>query len=51
MNERREAEEQIISGETKLIYVSPEKLLSGKLANFLRELDISLIAIDEAHCV
>jgi ATP-dependent DNA helicase RecQ len=49
--QRREAEEQIICGDVKLVYVSPEGLLSGPLAHFFRELDITLIAIDEAHCV
>ncbi len=51
VGEKREAEEQILSGEVKLVYVSPEGLLSGNLADFFRNLDVSLIAIDEAHCV
>ena len=51
INQRREAEEQIINGEVKLVYVSPEGLLSGSLANFFENLNISIIAIDEAHCV
>ena len=38
-------------GHTKLIYVSPEKLNSEYFKNFLRTLNISLIAIDEAHCI
>lgn len=37
-------------GELELLYVSPERLLSGLLGD-LQGLDISLIAIDEAHCV
>ncbi|MCP4271100.1 MAG: DNA helicase RecQ [Gammaproteobacteria bacterium] len=51
INQRQEAEDSILSGEVKLVYVSPEGLLSGYLLNFFRELEISLIAIDEAHCV
>ena len=51
MEERREAEEKILGGSLKLVYVSPEGLLSGYLGHFLGNLDISLIAIDEAHCV
>jgi len=50
-SDRRDAEEKIKSHQIKLVYVSPEGLLSGYLGNFLRNLDISLIAIDEAHCV
>jgi len=51
VQQRQEAEESIVSGDVKLVYVSPEGLLSGYLLNFFRDLDISLIAIDEAHCV
>ncbi len=50
-NERRLAEEKISSGEIKLVYVSPEGLLSGYLGNMLKKLEVSLVAIDEAHCV
>ncbi len=50
-NERREVESKIVAGEVKLVYVSPEGLLSGYLAEFFRPLKVSLIAIDEAHCV
>lgn len=37
-------------GEMDMLYVSPEGLSSG-LMNALRELKVSLIAVDEAHCV
>ncbi|MCF8058363.1 MAG: DNA helicase RecQ [Bacteriovoracaceae bacterium] len=48
---KRLAEEKIVNKEVKLVYVSPEGLLSGYLGNFLKGLNVSLIAIDEAHCV
>ena len=35
----------------KLLYVSPEKLMRGRFLEYLSELHVSLIAIDEAHCV
>lgn len=38
-------------GQYKLIYVAPERLDSREFFNFLNEIEISLIAIDEAHCV
>lgn len=39
-----------IEGELKLLYISPEKLISE--ANYLlRDMNISLFAIDEAHCI
>jgi len=39
------------SGETKLLYISPERLMTGKMLAALGRLDIDLIAIDEAHCI
>lgn len=50
-DERTQARERILSGEVKLVYVSPEGILSGGISNFLQNLNISLVAIDEAHCV
>ncbi|MFT5235731.1 MAG: ATP-dependent DNA helicase RecQ [Shewanella sp.] len=42
---------QMHSGELKLLYVSPERLLQGHFIDRLHELHISLFAIDEAHCI
>ncbi|MBC7447626.1 MAG: RecQ family ATP-dependent DNA helicase, partial [Hymenobacteraceae bacterium] len=39
------------AGKVKLLYVSPEKLLSAGFLDFLGRLNISLFAIDEAHCI
>ncbi len=39
------------SGELKLLYLSPERLLMPDTLNFLDQLKIGLFAIDEAHCV
>ncbi len=39
------------AGKVKLLYVSPEKLLSAGFLDFLGRLKISLFAIDEAHCI
>ncbi len=38
-------------GELKLLYIAPERLLQSQTRALLREQTISLIAIDEAHCV
>ena len=38
-------------GYLKLLYVSPEKLLSDGFLQFLTRVNISLFAIDEAHCI
>ena len=43
--------DSIGKGEMKLIYVSPESIRSESFVNYLKRQQISLIAIDEAHCV
>lgn len=55
LGELREREKQILKGEIKLLYVSPEKLLSEGFLEFLKRIDeeirISFFVIDEAHCI
>ncbi len=44
---------QLRKGEIKLLYVSPERLIQNnqQFLVYLRELNVSLVAIDEAHCI
>ena len=42
---------EVRTGEIKLLYVAPERATEPRFAEFLQSLDVSLIAIDEAHCV
>lgn len=49
--EQGKAKSQILSGLAKVVYVSPEGILSDGLRSFFDQIKISLIAIDEAHCV
>lgn len=35
----------------KIIYVAPERLLTEEFQNFARETEISMVTVDEAHCV
>ncbi len=51
LEEKRAINEEIESGTLKLLYVSPEKLISPNFLQYLNTRPISLIAIDEAHCV
>ncbi|WP_303713784.1 RecQ family ATP-dependent DNA helicase, partial [Brevundimonas naejangsanensis] len=51
MDERSAVWRAARAGELDLLYVSPEGLASGAMLDRLAELPISLIAIDEAHCV
>ncbi|MDO6592012.1 DNA helicase RecQ [Loktanella sp. D2R18] len=39
------------AGTLKLLYMAPERLASGGTVNMLRRVGVSLIAVDEAHCV
>ena len=39
------------SGETKLLYVAPERLMLAGFLEDLRTWNVSLLAIDEAHCI
>ena len=38
-------------GRYKIIYVAPERLETEGFQSFVREADISLVAVDEAHCI
>lgn len=59
LNSTQSAQEQasvhrsVREGRIKLLYVAPERLMqsSGQFIEFLREIDLSLVAIDEAHCI
>ena len=44
-------EKKARAGELKILYVAPERLALDYFQNFLKNLEISLIAIDEAHCI
>src|SRR6185295_16529187 len=39
------------AGETRLLYLAPERLMTERMLTALQKLDVSLIAIDEAHCI
>ena len=49
--EIRVIEKQVIDGEIKILYISPEKITSYEFLHFIKNLSISLIAVDEAHCI
>ena len=48
--EAEAVQEQAARGELKLLYVSPERLFSGT-ASRLAAWNVSLVAVDEAHCI
>lgn len=43
--------EALSAGRLKLLYMAPERLAAGSAAALLRRSNVSMIAVDEAHCV
>ena len=43
--------DDIKAGKTKLLYVAPESLIKEDYLEFLKDITISFVAIDEAHCI
>lgn len=39
------------AGKVKILYISPERLENEYFIEFLKDIDVSLIAVDEAHCI
>lgn len=49
--ERLDIMKKALAGYYKIIYVAPERLSSAKFSEFCSLLDISMVCVDEAHCV
>lgn len=49
--EIQEIEAQLLRGELDMLYIAPERLCQERTVNLLHQVEISLFAIDEAHCV
>ena len=49
--EKMDISSAIDDGSLKLLYIAPETMLQDRMINYLKDKKISLIAIDEAHCV
>ena len=49
--EINQVKKDIVDGVTKMLYVAPESLTKEEYIHFLREVKISFVAIDEAHCI
>jgi ATP-dependent DNA helicase RecQ len=49
--EQKEVEDDLFYGKIKLLYVSPEKMVSQSFQPLLKQTKVNLFAIDEAHCI
>ena len=46
-----QVEREFVTGQLKLLYVAPERLLTPRFQSLLEQAQVALFAIDEAHCV
>lgn len=47
----KQVKQDLLDGHTKMLYVAPETLIKPETIEFLQQLTISFVAIDEAHCI
>ena len=47
----REVKADISDGKTKMVYVAPETLTKEENIEFLKSVQVSFVAVDEAHCI
>ena len=47
----QQVREDVLNKKTKLLYVAPESLTKEENIEFLKQVDISFFAVDEAHCI
>ncbi len=50
-DEQKRVMEEVKQGNAKLLYIAPERLAVPGFQAFLRSITLSLVAIDEAHCI
>ncbi|MFZ1254785.1 MAG: RecQ family ATP-dependent DNA helicase [Saprospiraceae bacterium] len=50
-SEIKQVKDDIVRSKTKLLYVAPETLQKEETIEFLNSVDLSFIAVDEAHCI
>jgi len=51
VREAREIRERVLDGKVKVLYVAPERLMKDEFLDFIVSVGVSLIAVDEAHCI
>src|ERR1700723_4012454 len=49
--ENRAVLEDLARGELRLLYVAPERLLKPETLNLLKRAKVTMLAVDEAHCI
>lgn len=49
--QQKKVKDDLLSGVTKLLYVAPETLTKEDNISFFQDINISFVAVDEAHCI
>jgi ATP-dependent DNA helicase RecQ len=49
--QQKKVKSDLLSGHTKMLYVAPETLTKQENIDFFSDIEISFIAVDEAHCI
>ncbi|MBO0700343.1 MAG: DNA helicase RecQ [Zavarzinella sp.] len=49
--DKRDAAHELRAGRVRLLFVSPERIVTERFQDFLREIGVRTFAIDEAHCI
>src|ERR1700748_1074571 len=49
--QQKKVKTDLLEGRTKMLYVAPETLTKQENISFFSDIDISFIAVDEAHCI
>ncbi|GLR17956.1 RecQ family ATP-dependent DNA helicase [Portibacter lacus] len=47
----KEVKEDIVAGNTKMLFIAPETLTKDENIEFFKNVNISFVAVDEAHCI
>lgn len=51
VGERRRVEYRLLNGGVKILYIAPERLRSLEVVVMLKRVGVSLVVVDEAHCI
>ncbi|VEH64904.1 ATP-dependent DNA helicase RecQ [Rodentibacter pneumotropicus] len=51
LEQQQQVQNKLISGQLKLLYISPEKVMTNSFFQLISYCQVSFIAIDEAHCI
>ncbi|VAW36223.1 ATP-dependent DNA helicase RecQ, partial [hydrothermal vent metagenome] len=47
----KEINERLRAGSLKILYVAPERFANERFVNLIKDINISLMVVDEAHCI